>query len=64
MHCLARSNLIAEYDLERPKPNEPTPLFWARIFSLQNVNIRLIRFHRPCAFPSSSLLSLAAEVSS
>ncbi|GAA5891712.1 hypothetical protein JCM8208_007379 [Rhodotorula glutinis] len=40
-------NLIAEYDLERSKPNEPTPLFWARIFSLQNVNIRLIRFHRP-----------------
>ncbi|BGP43243.1 hypothetical protein JCM10449v2_007271 [Rhodotorula kratochvilovae] len=40
-------NLIAEYDLERPEPGETTPMFWARVFSLQNINIRLIRFHRP-----------------
>ncbi|GAA5933487.1 hypothetical protein JCM1841_001329 [Sporobolomyces salmonicolor] len=40
-------NLLDEYDLERPEPNETTPQFWARIFALQNVNIRLIRFHRP-----------------
>ncbi|GAA5930704.1 fungal specific transcription factor domain-containing protein [Sporobolomyces koalae] len=42
-------NLLEEYDLERPEPNETTPMFWARIFSLQNINIRLIRFHRPFA---------------
>ncbi|GAA6051431.1 hypothetical protein JCM3770_000517 [Rhodotorula araucariae] len=40
-------NLIAEYDLERPEPGETTPMFWARVFSLQNIHIRLIRFHRP-----------------
>lgn len=49
MHCDAEMrNLLEEYDLERPEPNETTPMFWARIFSLQNINIRLIRFHRPC----------------
>ncbi|CEQ42688.1 SPOSA6832_04531, partial [Sporobolomyces salmonicolor] len=54
---LRTRNLLDEYDLERPEPNETTPQFWARIFALQNVNIRLIRFHRPCAIgaaPSSA----------
>ncbi|GAA5979261.1 hypothetical protein JCM11641_001975 [Rhodosporidiobolus odoratus] len=40
-------SVMAEYDLERPEPNETTTLFWARIFSLQNCHIRRIRFHRP-----------------
>ncbi|GAA5895676.1 hypothetical protein JCM6882_000366 [Rhodosporidiobolus microsporus] len=46
-HDTELRNLITEYDLERPEPNETTVQFWARVFSLQNVNIRLIRFHRP-----------------
>ncbi|GAA6060818.1 hypothetical protein JCM10212_000591 [Sporobolomyces blumeae] len=50
MHCDAEMRaLLDEYDLERPEPNETSPMFWARLFSLQNVNIRLIRFHRPFA---------------
>ncbi|GAA5964165.1 hypothetical protein JCM3765_005360 [Sporobolomyces pararoseus] len=50
MHCdTEMRHLLEEYDLERPEPNETTPMFWARIFSLQNINIRLIRFHRPFA---------------
>ncbi|GAA5903307.1 fungal specific transcription factor domain-containing protein [Sporobolomyces salmoneus] len=50
MHCdTEMRNLLEEYELERPEPNETTPMFWARIFSLQNINIRLIRFHRPFA---------------
>ncbi|GAA5842687.1 hypothetical protein JCM3766R1_005752 [Sporobolomyces carnicolor] len=69
MHCDAEMrNLLEEYDLERPEPNETTPMFWARIFSLQNINIRLIRFHRPFAskgyrdpaFRTSTDLALAA----
>ncbi|GAA6036236.1 hypothetical protein JCM8097_006850 [Rhodosporidiobolus ruineniae] len=46
-HDTELRNLLAEYDLERPEPGETTVQFWARVFSLQNVNIRLIRFHRP-----------------
>ncbi|GAA5877963.1 hypothetical protein JCM16303_002795 [Sporobolomyces ruberrimus] len=50
LHCdTEMRQLLDEYDLERPEPNETTPMFWARIFSLQNINIRLIRFHRPFA---------------
>ncbi|GAA6007552.1 hypothetical protein JCM11491_004204 [Sporobolomyces phaffii] len=50
LHCdTEMRHLLEEYDLERPEPNETTPMFWARIFSLQNINIRLIRFHRPFA---------------
>lgn len=57
LHCdTEMRNLLEEYDLERPEPNETTPMFWARIFSLQNINIRLIRFHRPC---KPSLVSLS-----
>jgi len=57
LHCdTEMRNLLEEYDLERPEPNETTPMFWARIFSLQNINIRLIRFHRPCK-PSLAMLS-------
>ncbi|GAA6015457.1 hypothetical protein JCM10207_008601 [Rhodosporidiobolus poonsookiae] len=40
-------NLVAEYDLQRPEPSETTIMFWARIFSYQNINVRLVRFHRP-----------------
>ncbi|GAA5827814.1 hypothetical protein JCM11251_007684 [Rhodosporidiobolus azoricus] len=46
-HDTEMRNLLTEYDLERPEPNETTAQFWARVFSLQNINIRLIRFHRP-----------------
>ncbi|KAL7341204.1 Proteophosphoglycan ppg4 [Rhodotorula toruloides] len=40
-------NLIDEYELERPEANESISMFWARLFALQNVQIRRIRVNRP-----------------
>ncbi|GAA5990395.1 hypothetical protein JCM10908_007351 [Rhodotorula pacifica] len=42
-------NLLAEYELERTDGDTTIPLYWARVAALQNVHIRLIRFHRPFA---------------
>ncbi|GAA5862110.1 hypothetical protein JCM3774_006178 [Rhodotorula dairenensis] len=42
-------NLLAEYELERTDGDTTIPLYWARTAALQNVHIRLIRFHRPFA---------------
>jgi hypothetical protein len=41
--------LLAEYELERTDGDTTIPLYWARVAALQNVHIRLIRFHRPFA---------------
>lgn len=42
-----RRTLLAEYELDRGDGDSTTPLYWARTAALQNIHIRLIRFHRP-----------------
>ncbi|GAA5867655.1 hypothetical protein JCM8547_001332 [Rhodosporidiobolus lusitaniae] len=43
----AMCDLITEFDLERPDLNETTIQLWARLFALQNIQIRRCRFNRP-----------------